>query len=223
MVFRINKTKDFTIMSNHHLKNRNLTLKAKGLMSLMLSLPDDWDYSMKGLVSICQENGTAVKTALKELKDNGYLKITGHREESGKFTYEYNIYENPYIENQPTVPCIDYPSTEEPMTEEPMTENRHQLNTNKSITKKSNTNKLKVPTLEEVQEYIKEKNLNVNGKQFYDYFNEGNWIDSKGNKVKNWKQKLLTWNSYKQPKQEKANTLTRDFGKLNQFYMNNEE
>ena len=83
--------------------------------------------------------------------------------------------------------------------------------------------KRKEPTLEEIQEYVKEKNLNVDAKQFYDYFSTGNWIDSKGNKVKNWKQKLLTWNSYKQPKQEKVNTLARDFGKLNQFYMNNEE
>lgn len=92
-----------------------------------------------------------------------------------------------------------------------------------SIDNRKENIKRKEPTLEEIQEYVKEKNLNVDAKQFYDYFSTGNWIDSKGNKVKNWKQKLLTWNSYKQPKQEKVNTLTRDFGKLNQFYMNNEE
>ena len=84
--------------------------------------------------------------------------------------------------------------------------------------------KRKEPTLEEIQEYVKEKKLNVDAKQFYDYFSTGNWIDSKGNKVKNWKQKLLTWNSYKQPlKEVKQNTLTRDFGGLSKFYMNNEE
>lgn len=92
-----------------------------------------------------------------------------------------------------------------------------------SIDNRKENIKRKEPTLEEIQEYVKEKNLNVDAKQFYDYFSTGNWIDSKGNKVKNWKQKLLTWNSYKQPKQEKVNTLARDFGKLNQFYMNNEE
>lgn len=93
-----------------------------------------------------------------------------------------------------------------------------------SIDNRKENIKRKEPTLEEIQEYVKEKKLNVDAKQFYDYFSTGNWIDSKGNKVKNWKQKLLTWNSYKQPlKEVKQNTLTRDFGGLSKFYMNNEE
>ena len=100
------------------------------------------------------------------------------------------------------------------------------INNNNSIYNISTTelHTVKLPTLEEIQNYIKEKNLNVNGKQFYDYFTEMKWVDSKGNKVKNWKGKLLTWNSYKQPlKEVKQNTLTRDFGDLSKFYMNNEE
>lgn len=81
--------------------------------------------------------------------------------------------------------------------------------------------KSKTPTLEEIQTYVQDKGLNVDAKQFYDYFTAGNWVDSKGNKVKSWKQKLLTWNSYKQPKKE--NTLTKQYGSLNKLFMNAEE
>ena len=72
-VFRIEKTKDFTIMSNHHFKNKNLSLKAKGLLSLMLSLPEKWDYTTKGLACICKDGVDSISTALKELESEGYL------------------------------------------------------------------------------------------------------------------------------------------------------
>ena len=72
-VFRIEKTKDFTIMSNHHLRNRNLTLKAKGLMSLMLSLPEEWDYTLKGLSLISKEGVDAIRVAVLELEQQGYV------------------------------------------------------------------------------------------------------------------------------------------------------
>ena len=71
-VFRVEKTKDFTIMSNHHLRNTELSLKAKGLLSLMLSLPEDWDYTTKGLAHICKDGVDSITTALKELERHGY-------------------------------------------------------------------------------------------------------------------------------------------------------
>ena len=74
-VFKINKTKDYTVMSNNHLKEREMSLKAKGLLSIMLSLPNNWDYSVNGLVSICKENETSINSALKELKEFGVIKI----------------------------------------------------------------------------------------------------------------------------------------------------
>ena len=73
--FKVNKTKNYTVMSNTHLKERTMTLKAKGLLCLMLSLPDDWDYTIKGLVSLSEDNETSVTTALKELKKKGIHKI----------------------------------------------------------------------------------------------------------------------------------------------------
>ena len=74
-VFKVEKRKNYTIMSNHHLQNKNLSLKAKGLLSYMLSLPEDWDYSLAGLEANCKESKTALTTALNELKANGYVKI----------------------------------------------------------------------------------------------------------------------------------------------------
>lgn len=96
--FRVNKTKNYTVMSNYHLKDKRLSLKAKGLLSLMLSLPENWDYSVKGLVSLCKEGSSSVETGLKELKKYGYLsldKIPPSKTESGRFEYIYNIYECP--------------------------------------------------------------------------------------------------------------------------------
>lgn len=75
-VFRVEKTKDFTIMSNHHLRNTELSLKAKGLLSLMLSLPEDWDYTTKGLAHICKDGVDSITTALKELERHGYLRTS---------------------------------------------------------------------------------------------------------------------------------------------------
>ena len=96
MVFKVEKNKNYTVMSNYHLRDKNLSLKAKGLLSFMLSLPDDWDYSLNGLCSICKESEGAIKSTLKELKDNGYLVIEKVRGEKGYFEYNYIIYEHPY-------------------------------------------------------------------------------------------------------------------------------
>lgn len=100
-VMRVHKTKNFTVMSNVHFKEKNMSLKAKGLLSLMLSLPDSWDYSIRGLVAICKENETAVKSTLSELKDFGYLSVEKklpNETDSGRIEYIYNIYEVPYSE-----------------------------------------------------------------------------------------------------------------------------
>lgn len=102
-VFKINKTKDYTVMSNHHLRDKSLSLKAKGLLSQMLSLPEDWDYTIQGLCSINKENETAINSTLKELKDNGYLIVTKkmpNETKSGRIEYVYDIYETPKQEGE---------------------------------------------------------------------------------------------------------------------------
>lgn len=95
-IIRVEKNKNYTIMGNYHLKDKNLSLKAKGLMSIMLSLPDDWDYSINGLVAICKENETSIKSALDELKQLGYLivnKKLPNETTTGRIEYEYILHE----------------------------------------------------------------------------------------------------------------------------------
>jgi len=93
--FTIEKNKNYTIMSNYHLQDRNLSYKAKGLLSFMLSLPEDWDYSINGLVAISKEGVKAIKNILQELQHCGYLVIEKKQNEIGQFEYEYLIYEYP--------------------------------------------------------------------------------------------------------------------------------
>ncbi len=95
-VFKIEKNKNYTIMSNYHLRDRNLSYKAKGLLSFMLSLPEDWDYSINGLVAISKEGIKAVRNILQELQNCGYLIIEKKQNEIGQFEYEYLIYETPH-------------------------------------------------------------------------------------------------------------------------------
>ena len=102
-VIRVEKTKDYTIMSNEHFKEKEMSLKAKGLLSLMLSLPDEWDYSIAGLVAICKESDTAIKSTLDELKEFGYLEMvkkTPDQTNSGRFEYEYIVYETSIKQKQ---------------------------------------------------------------------------------------------------------------------------
>ena len=97
-VIRVNKTDNYTVMSNYHLRDMNLTLKAKGLLSQMLSLPPSWDYTIAGLVAINKEKESAINSTLKELKANGYLQVTKlmpNQTESGRIEYIYDIYEQP--------------------------------------------------------------------------------------------------------------------------------
>ena len=98
-VFRIEKNTEFVVMSNKFLRNKEMSLKAKGLLALCLALPETWDYSLNGLVAICKENHTAIRSSLKELEQFGHLKRNRVKDAKGKFMYEYIIFEVPYIEN----------------------------------------------------------------------------------------------------------------------------
>lgn len=96
MKIKSNREEGYIVMGNYLLKDRRLSLKAKGLLSLMLSLPDNWDYSILGLSSICVESKDTIRKILNELKVNKYLKVIETRDENGRFDYEYIIYEKPY-------------------------------------------------------------------------------------------------------------------------------
>lgn len=142
-VFRVEKTKDFTIMSNHHLRNAELSLKAKGLLSLMLSLPEDWDYTTKGLAHICKDGVDSITTALKELERHGYLTRQRLRYENGQLgDIEYTIHEKPVtLEKQGGSPKRENPRQVNPRQAKPEQEKPAQLNTNPLRTKKSKTDR----------------------------------------------------------------------------------
>lgn len=129
-VFRVERTRDYTVMSNHHLRNKDLTLKAKGLLSQMLSLPETWDYTLQGLSHINRESVTAIRTAVNELETADYIVRRQTRDAKGKMAAnEYVIYEQP----QTSPPSLDYPSSEnpttgKPTTDKPLSENPTQLN-----------------------------------------------------------------------------------------------
>lgn len=137
-VIRVNNTKGFTVMSNYHFQDKEISLKAKGLLGLMLSLPSNWDYSINGLVAIVKENKAAVQSALKELEEHKYLKRTRVQDETGRFDYVYDIYEKPYDK----LPRTENRCTDIQCTENRCTENQPQINTNKQSTNKQNTKEL---------------------------------------------------------------------------------
>ena len=140
-VFRIERTRDYTVMSNHHLRNGKLSLKAKGLLSMMLSLPEDWNYTTRGLAAICKEGVDAIGGALRELETAGYIVRHQLRDRQGRISdTEYVIYEQPQPKNPDTPqPDTASPDTENPDMEKPDTEKPAELNIEKSNTQKSIT------------------------------------------------------------------------------------
>ena len=129
-VFKVERTHDYTVMSNHHLKNRALSLKAKGLLSLVLSLPDDWDYTLQGLAHISLEKVVAIRKAIIELENEGYITRTRERDEQGRLRgTEYIIGEQP-ISEKPALekPMLENPILDKPTQAKPTLENPTQLN-----------------------------------------------------------------------------------------------
>lgn len=140
-IFKINKTQDYVVMSNHHLRNKNLTLKAKGLLSQMLSLPDDWDYTLAGLAHINKESIDAVRTAVWELEKEGYIEKTRERDEKGKLGGTiYNIYEVPPKNNLDPKPQAKKDTNNKIKTNN--LSNTNKDNKNKEVTKKTETENL---------------------------------------------------------------------------------
>lgn len=189
-VFRVHKTRDFTVMSNHHLRDRNLTLKAKGLLSVILSLPDDWKYSIAGLAAICKEGTSAVKSALQELTDAGYVTVTKlypNQTETGRIEYVYDIHERPQAPRKQGIENLPLESQQ--------VENQAQLSTEEPSTDKPTTKKKNIchPTIEEVKAHVKEKGYHFDPQHFFDYYEASNWHFTSGKPVRNWKQCCVTW------------------------------
>ena len=146
-VFRVEKNKGYTVMSNHHLRNKELSLKAKGLLSQMLSLPEDWDYTLAGLSLINREKIDAIREAVRELENAGYIQRSRERDEKGRLRgTTYVIYEQPPKLDLPTLekPTLDNPTLEKPMLEKPTLENPTQLNTESTKKRKRQSKDLSI-------------------------------------------------------------------------------
>lgn len=156
-VYRVQRTRDYTVMSNYHLRDKNLTLKSKGLLSMILSLPDEWNYTTRGLAAICKEGVDAIGSALKELETAGYIVRRQLRGANGRITdTEYIIYERPHPKEDSTpdtpAPGTDSPDTENPdmvpsdmdtpYLEMPAELNTKESNTQESITYGSSTDSI---------------------------------------------------------------------------------
>ncbi len=132
-IFRVEKNREFVVMSNKFLREKEMSLKAKGLLALCLALPDDWNYSLNGLCAICKESQTSIRSALKELETFHYLQRNRMQNEKGHFIYEYVIYETPHS---------GFVHTDNQHTEKPHKgKRRQQSNKRQTINKQNNNNK----------------------------------------------------------------------------------
>ena len=145
-VFRVEKNRGYTVMSNHHLRNKDLSLKAKGLLSQMLSLPESWDFTLKGLSLINREQIDAIRAAVRELEQAGYIVRSRERDSQGRLRgADYIIYEQPQpVPDSPTLenPTLDNPTQEKPTQEKPTQLNKDRSSKEKSITDGSNTDSI---------------------------------------------------------------------------------
>ena len=160
-VFRVEKSKDYTVMSNHHLRNSELSLRAKGLLSQILSLPDDWDYTIAGLAAINKEGKDAVRAAVQELEKAGYIERRQTMGADGKFSSnEYVVHEYPVSASPLSgFPTTEKPSTGKPSTEEPLTENPTELNKDKSSKEESKKKSKKEKAPKETPEPLTDEQL----------------------------------------------------------------
>ena len=160
-VFRVEKNANYTTMSNHHLRDRTLSMKAKGLLSMLLSLPETWNYSVRGIAAISKENVDAVMNAMKELERHGYLHREQTRTANGRLgKTRYVIYEIPPAEPCSDLPCTENSDTVKTYTDTPYTEKSAQTITNKK--KNENNQRRKYGTFQNVllseDEYAKLRN-----------------------------------------------------------------
>lgn len=210
-VFRVNKTKNFTVMSNHHLRDKNLSFKAKGLLSQMLSLPEEWDYSIAGLVATSKENETAVKSTLNELKEAGYLRVTKlmpNQTGSGRIEYIYDIYEQPYDKQAVEKQGVEVQGVEFQAVEYQGQRNKEKRNTEKEIQTKKD-GRFRKPTAAEVREYCRERGNKIDAEYFVDYYETRGWLIGKS-RMKDWKAAVRTWERYEKkdkPKEERLDDL----------------
>ena len=238
-IIRINKVKDFTTISNGIMRDYRISLKAKGLLVFMLSRPNDWDFSIAGMMTCLPDSERAIKNALRELKENGYVivrKLTPNQTKSKRFEYIYDVYEEPQkqegqnqgVENQGVEKQhLENQGLEKQGVENQGLENDLQLNTELLNTELLNTKgipntdkpkgRFVAPTLDEVKDYVWEKQLNVDPEAFVDHFTANGW--KVGGKApmkdwqaaaRSWSKRHTEWQAQNKPKNNDVDKVLRD-------------
>lgn len=240
MVARIKvekKQTNFTIVPNEILQSKELSLQAKGLISQCLSFPDNWNYSINGLVAVVKEGRTAVMNTIKELERYGYVKRNKIHDKNGKFSgIEYVITdypntdnpttEKPYSENlkmvktQENQPYAGNPTTGKPTTDKPIAENLIQNNTiyNNTIYKKENNIKNIAFDINIINECISNNNLEfVNAEEFYNYYSLRDWKTKNGEPITNLKSLLVSWNTRNKVRVEETRETQRKMNERHDY------
>ena len=164
--FKLRCEKDFMAIHNNIFKDKTISLKAKGLLAFMMSVPPDWDYSLAGLAACNKDGLVSVRSALQELEDNFYVKLTKVRNEKGQIVdMQYDVSDEPVFGNRiEEKPFLENPKADNPKTEKPLSENRTQLNTNTLNTKELNT--------KEIKDIAQEQEEPIPYAEIITYFNE---------------------------------------------------
>lgn len=196
-VLRKEKKSDFTVIDNGIFRDTSLSMKAKGLLCQMLSLPDNWNYSIAGLSTLVNDGESAVRSALKELKEAGYFRREQVRANGKIAKIEYVISEYKNCENL----VVENPQQENLKQEKRAQLNTKELNTNQSRTKGIDIRHQIPPKIEMVQAYISEHGYNVDAQSFMDFYDSKGWFVGR-NKMKDWQAAVRTWNKneYSAPK-----------------------
>lgn len=228
MIHRVEKKKGYVCMSRQFLDDRNLSFKAKGLLSVMLSLPDDWVYSISGLTALASDGRDSVMSALEELKSKGYVVMTETRVK-GRFVTNWDVYELPSGENRVGKAESELPNSENRIgktesdnhillnnnTKYIKPNNKEPINKTNRESSDSGSKKFIPPTVEEVRDYCSERNNGIDPEAFVDFYTSKGWMVGK-NKMKDWKASVRTWernHKGEQPKQ-KADFLDVDYERL---------
>lgn len=199
---REKKERDYTVINNTVLKDTRISWKAKGLFCYLLSLPEDWVIYQSELLNHATDGRESLRKAIQELEQLGYLQIEKKRDDKGHFTTVYKVIENPNSTDETDnngKPDTENPTrktrSRKPDTENPTLLNTNILNTNIQSTNKQNTKKEQFtpPTLEEVADYCKERNNNIDAMQFIDYYSARGWRFNNGGKMKDWRATVRTW------------------------------
>ena len=194
--FREKKDRDYTVINNTVLKDERLSWKAKGLFCYLLSLPEDWNICLSDLQNRAKDGIDGLKSAVKELKEYGYLIQKRNKDEKGRFLKTiYIIVENPQVEN---------PQVENPLLLNTNIQSTNLKSTNIQSTKRESKH-FTIPTLEEIQNYCNERQNKINPEYFLDYYTARDWKFNNGGKMKDWKATIRNWERLERNREQQQN------------------